>query len=59
MNSSKAGAVVNGLDASGVVGGGPGSGDSRHERLSTPDRRIAVQIATKVIWSLVRREACW
>lgn len=59
MNNSKAGAVVNGFDASGVVGGGPGPGDNRHERLSTPDRRMAVPIATKVIWSFVRREACW
>ena len=59
MNNSNAGAVVKGFDASGVVGGGPGSGDSRHDRLNTPDKRMAVPIATKVICSFVRREACW
>lgn len=49
VNNSYAGAVVKGFVARGVVGGGPGSGDSRHDRLNTPDRRIAVPIATKVI----------
>ena len=59
MNNSNAGAVVKGLVARGVVGGGPGSGDRRHDRLNTPVRRIAVPIATKVICRCVRREACW
>jgi hypothetical protein len=59
VNNSYAGAVVKGFVASGVVGGGPGSADSRHDKLRTPDRRMAVPIATKVICRCVRRDACW
>jgi len=59
VNNSKAGDVANGLAVRGVVGGGPGSGDNRHERQSTPERRIAVPTATKVICKGVRREVCW
>jgi hypothetical protein len=41
--------VAKGFEASGVVGGGPGSEDRRHDRDRTPVSRIAVPIATKVI----------
>jgi len=51
--------VAKGFAARGVVGGGPGSGERRHERERTPVRRIVVPIATKVIWRGVRREVCW
>ena len=51
--------MAKGFAARGVEGGGPGSGDRRHDRLSTPARRIAVPTATRVICRVVRREVCW
>ena len=51
--------MANGFGARGVVGGGPGSGESRQERLRTPVSRTAVPIATRVIWRCVRRDVCW
>ena len=50
--------MAKGFEARVVVGGGPGSGESRHERLRTPVSRIAVPIATNVICSVVRRDVC-
>ena len=41
-----------------MVGGGPGSGERRHERERTPERRMVVPIATKVVCKGVRREVC-
>ena len=58
-NNSYAGAVAKGFAARGVVGGGPGSGESLHERDRTPVSRITVPIATNVICRCVSREVCW